>query len=256
MPPTTLRYAVTDHVATVTFAAPARLNAIDDARMDDLDWVLDELERDQEIAAAVFTGEGRAFCVGLDLAILKRGFEDTDYFLAVIRRLNDILLRLERLPLLTVAAVNGVARAGGFETALACDLILVAEEARIGDNHAQVNVMPGGGSTQRLPRRIGMAAAKELIMSGRWLSGREAATIGLAWRAVPLAELPVAVDDLLKKIRGRSRACLRAIKAAMDGGGELPIEQGIALEIATFERYLREHDDARRGFWDSLGRDG
>lgn len=256
MAPTSLRYQTADRVATVTFATPARLNAIDAARMDDLDRVLDELERDQDIAAAVFTGEGRTFCVGLDLEVLKRGFDDVDYFMTVIRRLNDILLRLERLPLLTVAAINGVARAGGLETALACDLILAAEDARIGDNHAQVNVMPGGGATQRLPRRIGMAAAKELIMSGRWLSGREAADIGLAWRAVPAAELPAAVDALLESIRGRSRACLGAIKQAMNGGAGLPIDQGIALEIATFDRYLREHDDARRGFRDSLGRRG
>ena len=162
-----LTYTVRDRVAYVTFTTPERLNSITEQRMADLEAVVAAVRSDESLRALVLTGSGRAFCVGLDLGLLKQAFQDIAFFERQVRRLNAVLLDLEALPVATIAAVNGFARAGGFEIALACDLMLIADEAQIGDNHTHVGVMPGGGSTQRLPRRIGEQRAQELIWSAR-----------------------------------------------------------------------------------------
>lgn len=156
------------------------------------------------------------------------------------------------MPIPTVAAVNGFARAGGFELALACDLMIVAEDAKIGDNHAHVGVMPGGGATQRLPRRIGEQRAKELIWTARWLTGIEAVEYGLALRAVPGARLMTAVEELLDDLRGKPRACLAAVKRAMRDGQGLPIDDAIEVEIKQFVAYMGGEPFAREGFRASL----
>ncbi len=144
------------------------------------------------------------------------------------------------------------ARAGGFEIALACDLLIIADEARIGDNHTHVGVMPGGGSTQRLPRRIGEQRAKELIWSARWLSGQEAAAIGLALRSVPLADLSVAIEAVLAKLRQRPRATIDVVKRTIHAARDLPLADGIELEIQTFVEYMGTLPYAREGYEASL----
>lgn len=243
---------VRDRVAYVTFATPESLNSITESRLDDLQALGDALTADTSLQAVCISGAGRAFCVGLDLELLKRAFDDLEYFETVIRRLNQFLICLESLPIPTVAMVNGIARAGGFEIALACDLMLIADEARIGDNHTHVGVMPGGGSTQRLPRRIGMQKALELILTARWLDGIEAAACGLALRSVPQSRLVEETERLLDQFRNKPRAVLSVAKATIRASDELTVQQGIALEIDQFIRYTRDDDTARAGFLRSL----
>lgn len=248
----TLNYEVRDKVVYVTFATPKRLNSITEERLDDLNAVMDLAESDTTIHAMTITGEGRAFCVGDDLDLLKRAFDDLDYFGDFLRRFNDVLLRLERLEIPVVAVVNGIARAGGFELAISCDIILIADEARIGDNHTQVGVMPGGGATQRLPRRIGAQAAKELIWSARWLTGPEAAACGLAWKSVPLEQLNEACEALLAGFRDKPRAVLSIVKQTMQAGEGLSLDAGIDLEIRNFVDYTRKEAYVREMVWASL----
>lgn len=230
----TLSCAVRDKVAYVTFTTADRLNSITEERLDDLNAVMDLAESDTTIHAMTITGQGRAFCVGDDRDLLKRAFDDLAYFEDFLRRFNDVLLRLERLEIPVVAVVNGLARAGGFELTLACDIILIADEAKFGDNHTHVGVMPGGGATQRLPRRIGTQAAKELIWSARWLSGTEAAACGLAFKSVPLENLYDECEALLAGFRDKPRAVLSVVKKTMQAGEGLRIEDGIELEIRAF----------------------
>lgn len=244
----TLDLDVTDRVAYVRFTTPARMNSITEQRIADLEQVVARVRSDPNIRALVVTGSGRAFCVGLDLGLLERAFSDMRYFEATIRRLNAVLLDLEALPVATIAAVNGFARAGGFEIALACDLMVIADEARIGDNHTHVGVMPGGGSTQRLPRRIGEQRAKELIWSARWLDGPQAVAYGLALRSVPGAELDGAVEDLLAELRHRPRECLAVVKEAIHAARTLPIAAGIQHEIQAFVSYMGSQPFAREGY--------
>jgi enoyl-CoA hydratase/carnithine racemase len=243
-----LHVATRDRVIYVTLDRPAALNAISDAMVEELDRVLTEVEADQTIRALVLTGRGEVFCVGMDLACLDRGFRDHAYFRRFLERLNTVLLRMEALPVPVIAAVNGLARAGGFEMILASDLAIAADEARIGDNHTQFGVMPGGGATQRAPRRVGAQRARELILTARWLDGRGAAEYGLVLRSVPRAELTAAVEELVGQFRNKSRACLAAAKAAMNDGASLGIADGIRLEIDRFFTYLEQSPDATEGF--------
>jgi enoyl-CoA hydratase/carnithine racemase len=155
---------------------------------------------------------------------------------------------METLPVPVVAAVNGLARAGGFELILASDLAIAAHEARIADSHTQFGVIPGGGATQRAPRRIGAQRARELIFTARWIDGRDAAAYGLVLGSVPRADLAAATEELVDHFRTKSRACLAAAKAAMNDGARLAVADGVRLEIDRFFEYIDESPDAREGF--------
>lgn len=247
-----LTYEVRDCVAYVTFTTPERLNSVSESRLSDLDVVLKKLEEDETLVAVSFTGTGRAFCVGLDKDLLTKAFDDMAYFIDVIRRYNDILHRVEELSIPTIAVVNGYARAGGIELVLACDLLLISNDAKIGDVHTSAGVMPGGGSTQRLPRRIGEQKAKELIWSARWLSGEEAVAYGLALKSVPHEELYVALEDMLADLRDKPRAVLEVVKTTMNEGRDLPIREAVNIEIQSFERYMGDLPYGREGFAASM----
>jgi len=250
--PESLIFEIRDRVAYVTFSTPERLNSVDERRLGDLDDVVTALEGNDELVAAVFTGQGKAFCVGLDKDLLKRAFGDMDYFGDVIRRYNDILNRIEELPMPTLAVVNGYARAGGIELALACDIIIISDSALIGDNHTHYGVMPGGGSTQRLPRRVGEQRAKELIWSARWLNADEAVDCGLALMSAPADSLAENVEEFLASFRDKPRAVLEVVKRTIHGGRDLPVRDGVEVEIAAFKHYMGELPYAREGFAASM----
>jgi enoyl-CoA hydratase/carnithine racemase len=252
MSPTTLTLEIRRRVAWVTFTRPERLNSLTEAMLDELAGALDEVERDPEVRALVLTGTGRAFSVGLDLALLERAFAEPAYFGAIIRRLNRVLLRLGSLDLPVVAAVNGLARAGGFELIVASDLVVVAETARLSDDHGRFAVMPAAGSTQLLPRRIGAQRALELLWTGRWFDGREAVALGLALRAVPAEALAAEVETLVGGLRDKPRAYLAAIKRVIREGAALPLERAMEMETDAFVRYLTTYPYAREGYAASL----
>ena len=149
-------------------------------------------------------GEGRAFCSGADLIAMDAAFADHSRLSRYLEEINACLFRLEELPVPVIAAVHGFVLAGGLELMLACDMAIAAEDARIGDQHVNFGLMPGGGSTQRLPRRIGMQRAMELLTTGRWLSGAEAAAWGLVLRAVPVEKLDQELEELLSPLRTKS----------------------------------------------------
>lgn len=244
----TLTFEINDHVAYVTFTTPRRLNSIDEERLSDLSTVVTAIEANKALKAVVFTGLGKAFCVGLDKELLIKAFADMAYFVDVVRRLNGILNRIEDLPIPTIAAVNGFARAGGFEMALVCDIIIMADSAKIGDNHTHYGVMPGGGSTQRLPRRIGEQRAKELIWSARWMTASEAVDCGLALNSVPDDSLHAELETLLSSLRDKPRAVLEVVKRTIHSGRGLPIAAAVEVEIQAFAHYMGELPYAREGF--------
>jgi enoyl-CoA hydratase/carnithine racemase len=206
----TMTCDVRDHVAYITFTRPESMNSMTPEVHGDLESLLDYLEADFELRALVITGTGKAFCVGLDLEVIKRGFPDLVYFETVVRRFQNILLRLEALTLPTIAAVNGYARAGGWELMLACDLVLVAEEAQVGDAHSVYAVAPGGGASQRLPRIIGMQRAKEIIWSGRWMHASELVEYGLAPALYPLRNYPAPPKNSFRISGTNPARCLQS----------------------------------------------
>lgn len=239
---------VTDTVATATLNRPDAMNGISEEVLDGLDRVIAAVGQDSSIKALIVTGAGDTFCVGLDIGLLGRAFAEPAYFRTVLERYKDILLALEALPVPVIAAVNGLARAGGFELILACDLVLVAEEARIADHHLSFGIVPGGGATQRAPRKLGHQRARHLIFTAGWLRGVEAVGYGLALRAVPREHLMDEANELAATFKARSRAALAATKAAMNEGGDLPLERALDVELDHFMRYLETDPSASEGY--------
>ncbi|WP_167073398.1 enoyl-CoA hydratase/isomerase family protein [Sphingomonas vulcanisoli] len=243
----TLTYEVSDRIGVITFTQPERLNAISEARLAELEAVLDRVEADEDIGALILTGTGKAFCVGLDLDLLERAFGDITYFEATVRRLSIIIERIEALEIPTITAVNGYARAGGFEITLGCDFLIIANEAKIGDAHTDAGVLPAC-VTLRLKRRVGDQRAKELMLTARWYSGAEAVAIGLALKSVPLANLLDEARAFAASIADKPRATIAAVKKVFIDGADLGVKEGTELELKSFVRYMSTEPYGREGY--------
>ena len=130
---------------------------------------------------------------------------------------------------------------------MACDMTIVADEAKLGDQHVNFGLMPGGGSTQRLPRRVGMQRAMELLTTGRWLSGVEAVEWGLALRSTPKDNLDNELETILSLLRNKSSESLSWIKSTTNKGKDLPLTSGLELEGSAFVQYFATSDHPREG---------
>jgi enoyl-CoA hydratase/carnithine racemase len=238
-----------DNVLYATMCQPDSLNSITEQWLSDLDAVLSMVEQDLSIKVLVIKGSGRAFSVGLDQYLLDRAFGDPSYFESVLLRLGSLLLRIEELNAPVVAAVNGLARAGGFELILCCDVVIVAESAKVGDAHTAFGVVPGGGSSFRLPRIVGTSRAKEIFMSGRWMTATELVELGVALQAVPDSALDSSVESCLNWLTDKSRECLGTVKRQMLMTAAAPASQAIEIEREIFLKYVSPMDsDAQEGF--------
>jgi enoyl-CoA hydratase/carnithine racemase len=245
---TSLRYETDGGIGVVTFATPRRMNAISETRLDELEAVLSAVEADEQLRALILTGEGdRAFCVGLDLELLEKAFADLDYFQATVTRVSKVMARLEALPIPTLAAINGLTRAGGFEFSLACDFVIVADEANYGDAHTDSGVLPAAVTT-RLKRKIGDQKAKALIWSARYLKGQEAVDYGLAIRAVPRASLLAESKAFLNTLIDKPRATLAANKSVLQKVDDLTLDEAVANELHVFKTYMRQEPYGREGY--------
>jgi enoyl-CoA hydratase/carnithine racemase len=227
---------------------PRALNAIDEQVLDGLEAALSQVAADHSLRALVITGTDEVFCVGMDIECIGRGMGDHGYFRSFIARLKSILAAIETCEVPVIAAVNGLTRAGGLELLLSCDLAVAAVDARIGDNHTAFGILPGAGTTQRAPRRIGLMRALDLVLTGRFLDGAEAARWGLVLEAVPRDEIGESVEQLVAQFRDKSRACLALAKRATRAAATLPPEAGHALEEELFFRHLETCPDSREGY--------
>lgn len=238
-----------DNVIYATMNQIHRLNSISEGWLADLDAVVSLVEQDQTIKALVLRGTGRAFSVGLDQNLLDKAFDDAAYFSSVLERLGGILLRIEELNAPVVAAVNGLARAGGFELILCCDIVIVSDKAQVGDAHTAFGVVPGGGSSFRLPRIVGAMRAKEIFLSGRWMKPIELVELGIAYRCVPHESLDQAVEECLGWLTDKSRNCLGTVKRQMLMTAAAPASEAINIEREIFLAYVTpENSDAQDGF--------
>ena len=227
-----------NRVATIRLNRPDVLNALGPEMLREISSAVAEAGNDESIRVLVLRGEGRAFSAGADLNYFQTALEDTALLPDYLAQVKDTLGQIENLPIPVIAVVHGFALAGGLELMMACDMALVAEDARIGDQHVNFGLMPGGGSTQRLPLRVGLQRAMELLTTGRWLSGAEAADWGMVLRAVPAEGLDEELEKLLKSLRTKSRAGIALIKSVILRGRGLSIEDGVALESLAFVQYM------------------
>ena len=242
-----IRLEKRDGVAAITLNRPDKLNAINPQIISELGKAADDIERDDAVRVVVITGAGRAFSAGADLeevgGLLNSPLE-LERFLRAWRRSFD---SIENLGKPVIAAVNGMALAGGLELVMVCDLAIASEDARIGDQHANFGLIPGGGNTQRLPRALGSRKAKYLMLTGDWLSGSEAEKIGLVNNAVPANELEKAVKDLTDKLVEKSPLASRAIKFLANRGMETDLATGLDLEIQMAALHMGSAEDVKDG---------
>jgi enoyl-CoA hydratase/carnithine racemase len=154
------------------------------------------------------------------------------------RRACDLITTVD-VPV--VAAVEGVAMAGGFELMQAADMVIVSDDAKIADSHINFGMIPGGGSTQRLPRLVGRQAALGLLLSGDRLSGRDAVRLGLAYRSFAPQDFGEGLDQFVTKLANRDRAAVTTIKKLVRGASERPLAQGLDDEIAAVVAHITDH---------------
>jgi enoyl-CoA hydratase/carnithine racemase len=216
-------------VAVLTMNRPDVLNALSPKLFEELRAHVDRLSRQTEsVGCVVLRGAGRSFSAGNDLNAIRAGERaPSPHFQA------ETLDALELLPQPVIASVQGHCYTGALELVLACDLLLVAESAKLADTHGKWGMTPTWGMSQRLPRRIGELRAKQVMFSGRAVTGREAVALGLANECVPDAELEARTLELAREIAANSWFTLRTEKALMRGGADLPPSQALAYERAN-----------------------
>lgn len=233
-----------DQVAWLTFNRPAALNSVNPPMLEALHRAFDRILADDTAHCVVLTGAGEAFCGGSDLGVVggAAGPEHEQGVDAFIADVNRLLNRIEQMPRPVVAAVNGTTVGAGLEFALCADLIVARADARIGDGHARYGLLPGGGASVRLPRRIGMAAAKWLSFTGDLLPAEQLVACGLVQCVYPATDFAVEVPRLASRIASRSPLGLRRMKDLIDKSMLVPVEEALAEE----QRQLRLH----RSSWD------
>lgn len=234
-------------LAVITLNRADKMNPLDWRTVRELRDATAILERDADVAVVVMTGAGRAFSAGGDLAGYVQLYRSPGEFRAFLQDLHDLLAAFEASEKIYVAAVNGFCVAGGLELMLACDLVLAAEGAKIGDGHLNFGQLPGAGGSQRLPRAIGALRAKHLMLSGELLPARECERIGLVGEVVPDAQLMARAREIAASLLDKSRAGLEGMKHLVNAGMQRSLEEGLALEMDYVHRYATTDPDATEG---------
>ena len=221
------------------------VNALSTALLGELDQRLTEIESDPAARCVILTGDGQYFSAGADLKELATlGLDDAP---KVVARGHALFTRVERFPRPIVAAINGLALGGGLELVLACDLRVAGESAKLGAPEAIYGLMPAYGGTQRLPRLVGPAKARELIFTGALVPAAEAHRIGLVNKTVPAGQELRAARDLAHTIAQRAPRAVAGAKEAMLAGRDRSLQEGLQLEAEIFVREVLHSSDLTEG---------
>jgi enoyl-CoA hydratase len=217
-------------VATVILNRPDQMNALSAALRLAIGSAFRELQKDADIRAVVLTGAGRAFCAGMDLTELAAGGPDASGHDTSVVGQDEMAQGIAEFEGPVIAAVNGHAITGGFELALACDLILAGDRAKFADTHARVGILPGWGLSQKLPRLIGMARAKEISFSGNTVGPERAYEWGLVNRVVKNDELVSAAQSLARDMASCVPHVLTGYKKLIDQGAGMSLPDALVYE--------------------------
>jgi enoyl-CoA hydratase len=243
-------------IATLTLNRPDKMNALSRELRRAIADAFQTLRDDADAGVVILTGAGRAFCAGLDLKELGSSAPaDTESAVAG----GDVVGALTGFPRPIIGAINGFAITGGFELALACDVLIASTAARFADTHARVGVMPGWGLSQKLSRTIGIYRAKELSLTGNYLSVEQAEAWGLVNRVVPPDDLLPACRRLAKDMLSCVPEVMRGYKRVIDEGYGLSLAGGLKVEskaaAAHARRLTPEELAARRAGVQQRGRE-
>ena len=229
-----------DNVYILTINRPEALNALNEEVLTDLNEAIDIVIGDETARAVIITGEGRAFVAGADIG--AQAVLDIEGGRKWGQNGSALFRKIEKMDIPVIAAVNGFALGGGCDLALACDLITASTKAKFGQPEVGLGIIPGFSGTQRLPRRIGIAKAKELIYTGRMIKAEEAEKIGLVNQ---VSEPETLISDALAlaaEITKNAPLAVKYAKAAVSRGMEVDIDNGIAVENELFAMCFGSED--------------
>jgi enoyl-CoA hydratase/carnithine racemase len=230
----TIIYQKKAAVAKIILNRPEALNSLTRTMLLEIGKALEDSEKDNTIRVVVITGSGKAFCTGVDLKFAKEELTTSQAEQDFFRFGNEVMLRrIEKMPKPVIAAVNGYAMAGGIEILTVVDLAIASEDAVIGDQHMKFGLLGAGGSPYRVPLLIGIRKAKELIFTGKTLTGKEAEQIGLVNRAVPPDALESTVDALAAELAELSPVAMRISKALINETMLVDIEARLELILMS-----------------------
>src|SRR5579863_4789994 len=230
-------YARRGPVAWVTLNRPAQFNAYNMAMRDALFQILTAIHDDRDVRAMVLRGAGQAFSTGGDLA--EFGMAPSPIVARWVRFRRDVWGMMRALPIPTVAAIHGYTVGGGLEMALLCDVAIAATDTRISLPETGAGMVPGVAGTQTAARRLGLARALDLCLTGRWIDAQDALLIGLVAEVVPMADLDARAIGIARELGsvGRERAAM--LKLAVWQGLDLPLRDGLELEQRLARRLAK-----------------
>lgn len=228
------------HVSTVTINRPEKLNALSQEVLSDLKAAIETLAGKDDVWAAVITGTGKAFVAGADIAAMKSMSAQQGREFGALG--HGVFAAIENLRFPVIAAVNGFALGGGCELALSCDFIYASSKAKFGQPEVNLGIIPGFGGTQRLPRRVGSALARELIYTGKMIDAAEALRIGLANAVFEPDELLAAATQTAAEVASKGPLAVAAAKRLIRDGIDLPLPEANRLEQAAFGEAFHTED--------------
>jgi enoyl-CoA hydratase/3-hydroxyacyl-CoA dehydrogenase len=229
-------------IAWLILNRPDKLNTINEELTLQLQQTLAKVELDKEIRVLIITGSGdKAFSGGADLSVFMSGVTP-QYAQYIAQKGHEILAMIDRLSQPVIAAINGYAYGGGCEIALACDFRLSTKRAKIGLTEVNLGLIPAWGGTQRMPRIIGLAKAREAIMFGKQYTADEALEIGLVDYVFPNASFEKDVRTFAKALAEQAPIAVKLVKQCLNYGTQVPLEIGLAYEAQAFAKTFTTKD--------------
>jgi enoyl-CoA hydratase len=237
----TLLYEKGEGLGILTINRPEALNALNSQVLKEIYFLLEEIEKDDEVKVIIVTGQGdKAFAAGTDIKKMENLVCNEARDLAMLAR--KTIDKIEALKKPVIAAINGFALGGGCELAMACDLRIGSERAKMGQPEINLGVIPGSGGTQRLPRLVGPSIAKRLIFTGELVDAKTALEMGLVDKIVPYDQLMEETKKMATTIASKSKIALALAKSAINRGLDLDLRTGLDYEIECFAQCFATSD--------------
>ena len=237
----TLIFEEKDQIAYITLNQPKSLNALSQQVLEELRAVAEELKQSSSVKVVIISGAGdRAFAAGANIKEMSTISPQQAQSLSLLG--NKVFEAIANLPPPVIGAVNGYALGGGCELSLACDIRLASDKAVFGQPEVHLGILPGFGGSQRLPRLVGSAKAKEIIYTGRNVKADEALTIGLVNQVVPADLLMAEADKLANMILNQGQLAVQKAKLAIDLGLDLPLNRALEVEAEMFGNLFATED--------------
>jgi len=221
-----------EHIAVLSFNRPDVLNALNSEVLVELGTAIDQVEKDEDIYVLIITGKGKAFVAGADIAEMRPKTAEEGRKFAELG--SKVFRKIELMEKPVIAAVNGFALGGGCELAMSCDIRIASEKAKFGQPEVSLGITPGFAGTQRLPRLVGVAKAKEMIFTGEMIDGHEADRIGLVNKVVGPESLMEYSKGIGMKIVKNGQIAVRYSKSAINRGKDTDFETGNEIEKTLF----------------------